>query len=140
MIDRAQAEALLDAAREVRRRSYSPYSGFAVGAALLDRQGLVHVGTNIENASYGLTMCAERNALACAVSRGARDFRAIAIVGPGSEPCFPCGSCRQVLHEFAPDLTIVLEGSGGEPKMMALTALLPEPFPSAALRTKLEEG
>ncbi|MGB9857238.1 MAG: cytidine deaminase [Dictyoglomaceae bacterium] len=88
--------------------SYSPYSNFPVGAALLTKSGKIFLGTNIENASYGLTICAERVAIFKAVSEGERDFLKMAIVGVNGEGLFPCGSCRQVMAEFSIDLEIVL--------------------------------
>jgi cytidine deaminase len=83
------------------RQAYAPYSRFKVGAALLDTQGNIHAGCNVENASYGLTLCAERVALASAVARGTRRFQALAIVASGASAPYPCGACRQVLAEFA---------------------------------------
>jgi cytidine deaminase len=109
-------ERLKAAAREAARASYSPYSRFRVGAALLASDGTVITGTNVENRSYGLTICAERSAVVQAVSRGLRSFAAVAVHTPDStEPVPPCGACRQVLSEFAPPETPVLcEGSSGE--------------------------
>lgn len=97
-------EPLLQAALEVRLRAYAPYSNFLVGAAILDQAGNVHVGCNVENASYGLTQCAERTAIGSAVASGARRFTTIVIVSKGGVS--PCGACRQVLAEFAPDLIV----------------------------------
>ena len=94
-------------------RSYSPYSRFRVGAALLGRDGTVYLGTNVENASFGLSICAERAAVCGAVSDGARAFDAIAICADGSEPAPPCGACRQVLLEFGPDLVVLMAGNRG---------------------------
>jgi cytidine deaminase len=104
---------LVAAACEARRRSYSPYSGFRVGAAVRDDQGRVHVGTNVENASFGLSICAERAAVFRAVADGARTLAAVAICADGVEPTSPCGACRQVLLEFGPDMTVVLAGENG---------------------------
>jgi cytidine deaminase len=94
---------------------------------LLAQDGLVYTGCNVENASYGLTICAERVALAGAVAAGARAFQAVAIVSDGQEPVPPCGACRQVLAEFAPDLTVVSESRSGR-REWTLGALFPEPF------------
>lgn len=120
-------EALLAAADAARERAYAPYSGFSVGAALLAADGRIFTGCNIENAAYPLCICAERTAIAKAVSEGVRDFAAIAIVGGREDtdaPCFPCGSCRQVLAEFCkPDLKIVLRGG-----IYTLADLLPHSF------------
>jgi cytidine deaminase len=120
-------EELVGLARECMRRSYSPYSGYRVGAALLCRDGSVVTACNVENVSYGLTMCAERVAVARAVSEGQRDFVAIAITSDGSEAVTPCGACRQVLAEFALDLRVVSQGTGRR-RTRILRELLPEPF------------
>ena len=123
-----EAEELLSAAREARGRAYAPYSGFAVGAALLDDQGALHLGANVENASYGLCTCAERSAVARAVSDGRAHFRAIAVAGPAGQACMPCGSCRQILFEFAPEITVVVDNESGVPRQVQLRELLPEAF------------
>lgn len=120
-------ERLIDEARAVSERAYAPYSGFHVGAALLAEDGSVHVGCNVENASYGLTLCAERAAVASAMARGVRRFRAVAIVTNEDRPVGPCGACRQVLAEFASDLIVVSE-AGGLRKQWTLGELLPSPF------------
>jgi cytidine deaminase len=120
-------EHLIDEARAVSERAYAPYSGFHVGAALLAEDGSVHVGCNVENASYGLTVCAERAAVASAMARGVRRFRAVAIVTNGDRPVGPCGACRQVLAEFASDMIVVSE-VGGLRKQWTLGELLPSPF------------
>jgi cytidine deaminase len=105
--------ALIEAAQEVRRRSYSPYSGFRVGAALRCADGAVVAGTNVENASFGLSICAERSAVARAVAEGHEAFVAMAIVADDDQPTPPCGACRQVMLEFAPDMIILLAGAAG---------------------------
>lgn len=102
-------------------------TGFKVGAALLCRDGQVFTGANIENPSITLTMCAERVALYKALSEGQRRFQAIAVVSSGKNPCYPCGLCRQLLYEFAPDLNVLLDSSDGI-ITVSLTELLPEPF------------
>ncbi len=127
-------ESLIDEARAVAANAYAPYSGFHVGAALLAEDGSVHVGCNVENASYGLTVCAERSAVASAVAQGARRFRAVAIVTDGERPVGPCGACRQVLAQFAPDLVVVSE-TGGLRKQWTLGELLPVPFEGLPERT-----
>ncbi len=126
---------LLDEADKMRSFSHSPYSRFAVGAALLCTDGAVYGGCNIENASYGATVCAERTAVFKAVSEGHKDFAAIAITGGPSaasadNPCPPCGICRQVLAEFCdPDeLSVILRDAGGAPVSYTLSELLPLSF------------
>jgi len=122
---------LLAEARAALKQSYSPYSSFPVGAALLDEEGGVHRGTNVENASLGLTICAERVAVFRAVADGHPRFRAIAIVTPTAEPTAPCGACRQVLLEFAdPDFIVWLAGEGEEVEEHRLEDLIPRAFGS----------
>lgn len=99
---------LWEMAKKALEFSYSPYSNFPVGSALLTKSGKVYLGTNIENASYGLTICAERVAIFKAISEGERQFLKIAIVGKEGEGLFPCGSCRQVMAEFSLDLEVIL--------------------------------
>ncbi len=101
---------LVQEARRAMKRAYNPYSGFAVGAAIATAEGVIVTGCNVENASYGHTICAERTAAVKAVSEGHRRFQRIAIVSSSSEPVAPCGACRQFLYEFAPDLEIVMAG------------------------------
>lgn len=121
------AEMLLDEAREARKNSYSPYSGFPVGAAVLSDDGKIFRGCNIENGSYGLTICAERNSISVMVASGRRKPLAVGIVGKTGEPCLPCGACRQFLAEFNPSLLIVVrEGAGAA--VLSLSALFPAPF------------
>jgi len=129
------ATALLARAREARTHAYAPYSRFPVGAALLTEDGEVFAGCNVENASFGLTICAERVALQKAVSEGRRRFRAIAVTGPEDDvPLAPCGACRQVLYEFGADLAVVMpSGTGGEPAVTSLRTLLPGAFESERL-------
>ena len=118
----------------MRANAYAPYSNFHVGAALLADDGRVFTGVNVENASYGLTTCAERTAVAKAVSEGARSFIAIAVVGPQDDvPCPPCGACRQILHELGPRMVVVMADEGGLVRRMALTELLPGAFGSERL-------
>jgi cytidine deaminase len=120
---------VIEAAREASGRAYAPYSGFRVGAAILTRGGAVHAGCNVENASYGLTTCAECNATAAMLLAASddRNIRLIVIVSPDSAPCFPCGACRQVLNEFGCEEVIVLEASG-DPRCYPLKTLLPHAF------------
>ena len=112
-----------------RERAHVPYSRFAVGAAALFADGSVVVGCNVENSSYGLTICAERNALARAVVEGRKGLRAIAVVADTREPCPPCGMCRQVMAEFAgPELEVRSRTPGGAEQRYALGELLPHAF------------
>lgn len=108
--------------------AYVPYSHFPVGAALLCSDGTVFTGCNIENAAYGCTVCAERTAIFKAVSEGHRDFVRIAIAGKSEDYCVPCGSCRQVMMEFAPGLEVICLNGKGEGKQFALKELLPYGF------------
>ena len=122
---------LIKVALEARERSYSPYSKFAVGAALLCRDGSVYIGANVENASYPLCMCAERNALYCAMMDGKNsdDMVALAIVADTEEPCSPCGACRQVISELYPsDAPIYLANLNGEEQTTTIATLLPFAF------------
>jgi cytidine deaminase len=119
--------ALVAAARAARTHAYCPYSGFAVGAALRAASGAVYSGCNVENASYGATLCAERVAVACMVSSGDRVITAIAIYTEAEPPAMPCGLCRQVLQEFGRGMTIVV-ASPKTTRQTTLAALLPEPF------------
>ncbi len=128
---------LLDAARRVSARAHAPYSGVHVGAALLDSKGGIHTGCNVENVSFGLTICAERAAVTHAVADGQRDFVAIAVHASTPEAFPPCGACRQVLAEFAPRLRVVWQGQDEVPQGASLGELLgymltPEDLPSAA--------
>lgn len=127
----ADIQKLLAAARAAATRAYAPYSHFTVGAALLGADGSVHTGCNVENVSFGLTSCAERNALFGAVSAGCRTFRALALAAP--EAVTPCGACRQVLAEFCtPDLPVFFTDLHPEsvPHATTLGALFPTPFDS----------
>ncbi len=122
-----QARDLMAAAVEAMRFAYAPYSRFPVGAALLVADGRVFTGANVENSSYGLTICAERAAVFKAVTEGAHDLRAIAVTGRDETPCTPCGACRQVMYEFNPELVVIL-GSPGGPVQHSLAELLPLGF------------
>lgn len=119
-------ETLLDLARQAMTRSYSPYSNYPVGAALLCADGRIFQGCNVENASFGLTNCAERTAVFKAVSEGAAEFTAIAIAARNSAP-WPCGACRQVLNEFAPGIRVLITWDGGQDEAN-LSELLPHGF------------
>jgi homotetrameric cytidine deaminase len=118
---------LIRSALDARLRAYAPYSKFAVGAAVQCKSGAVFAGSNIENISYGLTICAERVGIGTAVAAGEREFVAIAVVADTIEPIVPCGACRQFLAEFSPDLIIVSATVEGDCKVENLSHLLPEP-------------
>jgi cytidine deaminase len=122
-----RADALLEAARRVRENAYAPYSGFRVGAALQTESGNVHVGANVENASYGATVCAERSAVAAMVAAGERRITRVAVYAEGPTLAMPCGMCRQVLAEFGLGAEVVVGGPAGD-RRTTLAALLPEPF------------
>ena len=121
-------DALVDAAAAVRRNAYAPYSNFRVGAAVRASDGRVFAGCNVENASYGLSICAERAAIFNAIAHGARDIVAIAVMTDASPPASPCGACRQVMAEFAPDAPVVLAGTDGACIETSVGALLPAAF------------
>lgn len=119
---------LVESARACLPRAYAPYSAFRVAAALLTIKGEVFYGVNVENASLGLTLCAERVAVAAAVAAGHRQFVRLVVVAEGETPPFPCGACRQFLHEFAPDLEIVVASRDKESQIFSLSELLPHAF------------
>ena len=119
---------LINLAVQASRNAYVPYSHFAVGAALECRDGTVFTGCNVENAALGSTICAERTAACKAVSEGHRDFDTIVIAGRSNDYCVPCGTCRQVMMEFAPELTVICLNKKGESKKFALKELLPYGF------------
>ena len=121
-------QALVDLAFSMLERSYVPYSRFPVGAALLCAGGQVFTGCNVENAAYGSTICAERTALVKAVSEGCREFSALAVAGNSTDYCWPCGACRQMLYEFAPDLELLVGRSDREFTKLKLSDLLPHGF------------
>ena len=127
-----ELQKLIQVAIEMRKQSYSPYSNFAVGAAVLSNDGYIYGGCNIENASYGLTNCAERTAIFNAVSDGKRNISAIAIVADTDRPCSPCGACRQVIGEFKIPC-IIMANLKGEYKMVTLEELLPFSFSNTDL-------
>jgi cytidine deaminase len=126
-------EELIDTAKKARKKAYAPYSHYKVGAALLSKSGKVYTGCNVENASYGHTVCAERTAVLKAVSEGETEFEAIAVVTKNGGS--PCGACRQVLSEFAPKLTIYIADKNGEYRTTSMKKLLPDSFTPAHLET-----
>jgi cytidine deaminase len=119
---------LIDEASKERKNAYVPYSGFKVGATILTSSGKIFSGANVENVSFGLTVCAERVAVFKAVSSGERKFEKIVIVSSSKKPAIPCGACLQVLSEFAKDLEIVCANLKGKRKKYKLKELLPESF------------
>ena len=119
---------LVAAARAASLRAYAPYSGFRVGAAVLAEDGSIHAAANVENASYGLTSCAERNAVFAAVSAGARRIVAVAIHTPTARPVAPCGACRQVISEFGSGVKVVSTCESDERREWAIEGLLPDAF------------
>ena len=125
---------LIRAAAFARENAHPPYSGFKVGAALEDSGGRIHTGCNIENASYGLTVCAERVAVWKAMSEGARTFRRIAVVTAAAKLTTPCGACRQLLWEFCGNIEVILANLQGDVRVIPLQDLLPEAFDDKAFR------
>jgi cytidine deaminase len=125
----AQKEEMLGAARAAFKNAHAPYSNFPVGSAILTERGVLYLGCNVENASYGLTICAERNAIFAAVAAEGSGMRikAVAVATERDGPCAPCGACRQVIYEFGPDALILFRGQSGT-EQMAITKLLPEGF------------
>ena len=119
---------LLTLAQKASENAYVPYSKFSVGAALECTDGMVFTGCNVENAALGSTICAERTAICKAVSEGHRDFKRIAIWGDGENYCMPCGACRQVMAEFAPELEVLCAKSGGRYVSYPLSKLMPYSF------------
>jgi cytidine deaminase len=131
-------EELIRVASLQRERAYAPYSAYKVGAAIRTKRNKIHTGANVENASYGLTICAERAAVFAAVNAGDRELDAIAIVLAGDELPSPCGACRQVLHEFAPQLRVILATTSGRRRVAALADLLPDPFGPDRLKDRMK--
>lgn len=127
-LDDVQIESLVSKAWESRLNAYAPYSQFHVGAALLTADGRVFTGANVENASLGLSMCAERVAIGAAAAAGARGITAIAVAGVGDDGVVPCGACRQVLSEFSPSVVIVRCRPDGSHAVSSLVDLLTSPF------------
>jgi cytidine deaminase len=122
---------LINAATAARDLAYAPYSGFQVGAALATNAGKIYTGCNVENLSLGLTICAERSAIATAIAQGSKDLVAIAVVTAGKKPAVPCGACRQVMAEFNPNMKIIAATVDGKVQEFDLAELLP--FPSQGI-------
>lgn len=129
-----ETDHLVALAARARKAAYVPYSHFAVGAALRAKDGAIYTGCNVENASYSLTICAERNAVAHAVAEGARRFDAVAVVTENGVT--PCGACRQVLAEFGPGMTVVVSDVAGNHTVYSIEDLLPVAFTPAQLESK----
>ena len=127
MLESEGVERLVAAAYRARERAYAPYSNFSVGAAVICADGRVFEGCNIENASYSLTICAERAAIFAAVAAGCRKIDAIAIAGPGEDPLSPCGACRQVMLELSPNAEVIMAGATGH-RTRTVRDLLPDAF------------
>ena len=128
-VDDAKIDEMIRAARQIMRRAYAPYSGFQVGAAVLNEDGTIRAGVNVENASYPLSVCAERNAVAAMVLAGQHRILAVAVATEARRPTPPCGGCRQVLFEFGEaDAPVVAEGAAGVRASWRLGELLPDAF------------
>ena len=119
---------LIKEAEKARKKAYTPYSKFQVGAAILCADGKIFTGCNIENASFSLTVCAERVALFKAISEGSAKFKAIAVIGDTDKHCSPCGACRQVISEFGEDIPLIMANLKGDVKIKKIKELLPEAF------------
>ena len=127
-VSRERLEELVGVARAAREGAYAPYSGFFVGSAILSDDGRVFLGANVENASYGLSMYAERTTVFHAVAQGVRRITAVAVSASGEAIAWPCGGCRQVLHEFAADAVVVSEAPDGRREERSMRDLLPDAF------------
>jgi len=125
---------LVEAAREVRERAYAPYSNFKVGAALRTKNGKIYTGCNVESASYGLTVCAERVAIWKAVSEGEKEFIEIAVVADTQELTPPCGVCRQIIWEFCHDIPVILGNLKDNTEIVQMSELLPRAFDTKFLK------
>ena len=119
---------MLEIAKEASKNAYAPFSKFVVGACVLTTSGNYYSGCNVENSSFGLTICAERCAIFKAVSNGEKEIKAVAIYSPNTDECYPCGACRQVIFEFAQEGLQVITEKNGEPKVESISDLLPYGF------------
>lgn len=128
------AEKLLSTARECRERAFAPYSGFLVGAAVEAEDGTIFAGCNVESASYGLTMCAERVAIFSAVAAGHKRIKRVSVVAESDELTAPCGACRQVIWEFGGDIPVTLSNLNGKTETIRMSELLPRAFDSKFLK------
>jgi cytidine deaminase len=127
------SDPLVSAALDVRERAHAPFSNFKVGAALEDAAGRIHTGCNVENATYGLTLCAERVAVFKAISEGAGDFLRVVVAADSEVLTPPCGACRQILWEFCGDIEVILVNLSGKSESLRLGALFPRPFDASFL-------
>lgn len=123
-MDQKLKEKLIEEASQTRKNAYTPYSNFKVGAALLTSTGEIFTGCNVENSAYGLANCAERTAIFKAVSAGEQDFEALAVVADTDQPTSPCGSCRQVISEFGPDIKVIMANLAGDSITKEISELL----------------
>jgi|SRR5665647_1670182 len=130
---------LVGVAREAQTQAYAPYSGFRVGAALLTEEGHIYTGANVENASYGLTVCAERIAVFKAITTGERRFQSIAIAGSGSDYIYPCGACLQVLAEFSTNIKIIAVNENDDFREYYLGEMLPLVFSLGSIKSPLNK-
>jgi cytidine deaminase len=126
-------DALIEAAREVRKRAHAPYSNFKVGAAIQDENGRVFTGCNVENASYGLSVCAERAAVLKAISEGAGKLKRIAVVADSETLTPPCGACRQILWEFCGDAELTMANLSDKQETVSIQQIFPRPFDASSL-------
>jgi cytidine deaminase len=125
---------LIEKAKDAREKAFAPFSNFFVGAALLSKNGEIFTGCNIENASYGLTMCAERVAIFKAISEGTTEFLSLAVVGDTEDLTPPCGACRQIIWEFCGDIPLVMANLGGKVETVRMKDLLPQAFDAKFLK------
>ena len=134
-----EIDQLVAEAKKARKNAYAPYSNFHVGAALLLKNSSIIHGNNVENSSYGLSICAERVAIAAAIAQGHHEFALMAVVTDTSPPAAPCGACRQVMSEFAPDLPLILANTDGQVIKTTLSAIFPLQFSKEQLNHRLKE-
>ncbi|MFW9831308.1 MAG: cytidine deaminase [Candidatus Thorarchaeota archaeon] len=121
-------EELIAQARQAQHNAYAPYSNFKVGAAILTEDGRIFTGCNVENSTFGATICAERTAVFTAICHDAKRFKKIVIISDNTDPVWPCGICRQVLFEFSPDIEVIAIGTSGKIERSQLTTLFPKGF------------
>ena len=139
-LDQAQKDALVAAARAVQHKAYAPYSHFHVGSALLTRGGRVHVGANVENASYPVSQCAERTAIGAAFTAGDSDVIAVAVATDADTPVMPCGMCAQALFELSPTLLVIASGKGDVRREAPIADVLPYAYQGEGLAVRPRAG